>query len=510
MTPAVTHDPMPGPESVSLVWLTGAAGLLLVMALLLTGRGALVRLAIPASASLVGLTLYLRHPVGYLHFTLWVWFLTPLVRRLVDWRVGFADHNLVLLAPLLVSAIAGLTLLRERGVARPLRLVPFFLCVAGILYGFAVGIIRWRLGGSGASSPGEIFYGMFDWIAPLLFGLHLYLSWPLYEEHRHALQKSFLWAVLILGVYGVYQCVFAPAWDTLWLEHVMTDLGDEAFGRPEPFQIRVWSTLNSPGVFGNILVAGLLLLFSIKSRIKPLATTAGYCAFLLTLVRASWLGWLIGLAVYVRGSKGRQVPRLMLSLVLLPVVVAPLMLNSQFANIVTNRLQTFQSAKQDQSFQDRAEEYRVLLMRFAGDPFGEGLSNAEAWYGYVMDSGILQLLYYCGWVGSALFLTGIALCVLRMPSGRGSSDPVSPVYRAIVVAMLFELLSGNTFIGPSGLLLWTCIGLGFSLQHREQVSAPSSEYPGPFAPEYQAASTFHSLAEAQTIRAMTPHVEPES
>ena len=44
---------------------------------------------------------------------------------------------------------------------------------------------------------------------------------------------------------------------------MMSDLGAEAFGRPEPFQIRVWSTLNSPGVFGNILVAGLLLLFSV-------------------------------------------------------------------------------------------------------------------------------------------------------------------------------------------------------------------------------------------------------
>jgi hypothetical protein len=96
------------------VWLAAAASLLLVLALYAAGKGTLLRIAIPAGATLTGFALYLRRPIGYIHFTLWVWFLTPLVRRLVDWRVGFEDQNLVLLAPSLVSAIAGLTLVCER------------------------------------------------------------------------------------------------------------------------------------------------------------------------------------------------------------------------------------------------------------------------------------------------------------------------------------------------------------------------------------------------------------
>jgi hypothetical protein len=252
---------------------------------------------------------------------------------------------------------------------------------------------------------------------------------------------------------------------------MLSDLGAESFGRPEPFEIRVWSTLNSPGVFANVLMAGLLLLFSVRSRIKPLALGFGYSAFLLSLVRTSWLAWLVGLAVLARNSKGRQIPRLLLSLILLPFLVSPLMLNPQVATVITDRLQTLQSTRQDESFQDRAEEYQVLLASLAADPFGEGLSNAETFHGYTMDSGIILILYSCGWIGAALFLTGSALCVRSMASGANSADPTAAVYRAVFVAMIFELLSGNTFTGPVGAMLWICVGLSLSLRQVERLSA---------------------------------------
>lgn len=475
-------------DSTVLIWLAAVGSLLSAIALFSAGQGTLLRIAIPAGATTTALALYLRRPIGYLHFTLWTWFLTPLLRRLVDWRAGFEDHNLVLLAPFLVSAISGLTLLRERRLASDISLTPFFLCIAGILYGFSVGIIRWRLGASQVTSPGEIVYGFFAWIAPPLFGLHLYLRWRLYQQHKRAIQRTFLWAVLLLGAYGIYQYVVPPAWDRLWLEHMLSDIGAEAFGRPEPFEVRVWSTLNSPGVFANVLMAGLLLLFSIRSRIKPLAIGVGYSAFLLSLVRTSWLGWLVGLAVLARNSKGRQIPRLLLSLVLLPLLVSPLMLNPQIATVVTDRLQTLQSTRQDESFQDRSDEYRALLANLAADPFGEGLSNAETFHGYTMDSGIILMLYFCGWIGAALFLTGIALCVRSMASGADSADPTAPIYRAVVVAMILELLSGNTFTGAAGAILWICIGLGLSLQLAERTSYRLTEPTSHLGPNNQTAS----------------------
>jgi hypothetical protein len=467
----------PPRASASPVWLATAASLLLVLALFLTGRVALLRLAIPVGAVFVGMTLYFRRPIGYFHFTLWVWFLTPLVRRLVDWRAGFEDHNLLLLAPLLVSMIAGLTCVARKPTAAPVRPIAFFFCAAGMFYGFAVGLIRWRLHASDASSAGEIVYALLNWLAPMLFGLHVYLRWPLYEQHKQAMQKSFLWATFLLGLYGVYQFIAPPPWDRLWLEHMLSDIGAESFGLPEPFQTRVWSTLNSPSVFADMLVTGLLLLFFDRSRIKPLAAVAGYSSFLLSLVRTSWLGWLVGLAVVARRSGGRQVGRLLLWLFLLPALVAPLMLVPQISTAVTERLGTFLSIKKDDSAQIRAEEYRVLLTSLAAEPFGEGLNQGQTYRGYMMDSGIIRLFYYFGWVGAALFLIGIGLCArgMSLSSARSSDDLVAPVYRAVLVAMMFEMLSENTFIGPSGAIVWICIGLGLSVHQTERVSSLQAE-----------------------------------
>ncbi len=123
------------------------------------------------------MVLYLSHPIRYVEYGLWLWFLTPLIRRLVDWRFGYADPNFVLLAPLLVSGVAGLALLypnRARGATR----VPasFILCGTAIIYAVVIDAIR--------HPSAETVYGLVDWFCPLIFGLHFYLNWHRYEEYR--------------------------------------------------------------------------------------------------------------------------------------------------------------------------------------------------------------------------------------------------------------------------------------------------------------------------------------
>src|SRR5579862_3551295 len=139
-----------------------------IAALALAGQATLLRLAIPGAAVFIGVVLYFSRPVRYIEYTLWIWFLAPLVRRLVDWRFGYTEPNMILLAPLLVSAVAGLTLIvpSRRGNGR----IPpaFVLCGLAILYGFAVGMIAHR----DKVSPAEMVYGLANWLCPLLFGLH--------------------------------------------------------------------------------------------------------------------------------------------------------------------------------------------------------------------------------------------------------------------------------------------------------------------------------------------------
>src|SRR5258706_6752021 len=112
---------------VGLPFIQSIVSVLVLAALWVTGRDHLLRMAIPAMAMLTGAALYFCQPLLYIEYSLWVWFLAPLVRRIVDWHFGYIEPNFVLASPLLVSAVAGLTLLISNRRAHE-SLPPAFLC----------------------------------------------------------------------------------------------------------------------------------------------------------------------------------------------------------------------------------------------------------------------------------------------------------------------------------------------------------------------------------------------
>lgn len=451
--------PHPAPPSAIPIWLVGGAGVPLLLALYVAGSGGLLRPAIPAVAVAVGLALYLRRPVAYLQFTLWTWFLTPLLRRLVDYRCGFEDQNLVLLAPFLVSAISGLTLLRERHHVPASRLTPFYLCMAGILYGFCVGIIRWKLGAPNALLPGEVIYGLFNWLGPLLLGLHLYLRAAQDEGQTFAgVQSALLWGTIVMGVYGVYQYVAPPAWDRFWLESLPGGLEISTFGRPNPFEIRVWSTMNAPGPFASALTACLILLIAVRTRLKYLAFTAGSVAMFLSLSRSAWLGCAIALLFCKQFLSSGA--RNLLILATLLVVPAFLLSQTQSASPFVERLTSIFHPEKDESAQVRWETHAQLLPEVLSNPSGIGLNNLSTYEQRALDSGPIRMLLSLGQLGTLLFSVGIAIASVAL--FRKTDDVLLVVCRALVVAFLAQLLSNSTFVGSTGAMFWMSLGLGLS------------------------------------------------
>ncbi len=260
-----TRMPKEEQRSVFAAWIIAVVSCLALAGLFVAGKGTLLRMGIPVAATLVGLSLYFRRPLAFIQFTLWAWLLTPFIRRVVDWRVGFADHNLVLLTPFLVTLICILDL-RDHELVRNARIAPFVLCAAGVLYGFLVGM---------AIHPsGEVIYGLVNWLSPMLFGLHLYLNWKDNEIHTAVIQRTAIIGLLLIGIYGIYQFYNPPAWDQIWLENLPGGVESSTFGRPEAQQIRVWSTLNAPGPFANMAVALLFLVVPFRSRLKLPAVAA--------------------------------------------------------------------------------------------------------------------------------------------------------------------------------------------------------------------------------------------
>lgn len=454
-------------NSAALVWLAAAGSLLLATALFAAGQATLLRIAIPAGATITGLALYFRRPIGFIYFTLWTWFLTPLVRRLVDWRLGFEDQNIVLLAPLLVTGIAGITFIRERRNAEGLKLAPYVLCLGGIFYGFFVSLIRTKFNDLGSVTLAADVYGLLTWSTTLLFGLHLYLRWPSYDRQRQAIHKSFLWATLLLGIYGVVQYVLAPPWDTAWLQGV--GVNGITFGRPEPYMIRVFSTLNAPGPFALMMQTGLLLLFTVRTKYKLPINAAGYLAFLLSQIRTAWLGWLVGVVVLIGCCRGALLRRTILGLLALPLCLLPVMLVPSVGRAVEDRLSTLLHVDQDDSFQDRQDMYQTTMPEILTKPAGQGLLDTTETSAVRagIDSGIVQIPLKLGCAGAALFGLGILLGLKTMldpnkrEPKRGTTDE-SLAYRAICLCLLAEVVSGNSFLGLGGLSYWIFLALWMS------------------------------------------------
>jgi hypothetical protein len=432
------------------VCLVAALHAIVLSVLWLAGQGPLLRIAIPTLATFLGLILYLRRPVLYVQYLLWIWFLTPLLRRMVDWRFGWEDPNIILLAPLLVSGIAGLAFLRKGSAAR--REIPagFVLCGVAIFYGFVVGMFL--------HPSAETAYELLNWLCPLLFGLHLFIHWRHYEQYRDAILRTFLWGVLVLGIYGVYQFLAPAGWDCLWLENVIANGTGVSFGLPDSLLVRVFSTLNSPGPFANMMMVGVLFLFVTRSSLKPAAAIAGYTSFLLSMVRTAWLSWIVGLLWILKSCRPRVMIRLVISIALLVAGLAPLLSDPRLADVIGDRMKTFTDLGHDDSYGARMEMYRILTADAIDNPFGYGLKNLEVSHGVGVDSGILAAVFSLGWLGAVLFGAGVlSLFFRKTPSA--ASDEFSQVGRAIMLAILLQIIGGNVFIGVNGILFWMSVGI---------------------------------------------------
>ncbi len=226
--------------------------------------------------------------------------------------------------------------------------------------------------------------------------------------------------------------------------------------------MRVWSTMNGPGPFANTMMAGLLLLLVLRSRWKVPAAVAGYLSFLLSMVRTAWLSWLIGLFLILKRANRRAIGRILISIIILAACVLPLASDPRMATVISDRMKTFSDVQQDGSFQARSDMYESLLDDVVQNPVGFGFQNRRLVHGLVVDSGILVDIFTLGWLGSLLFAAGIlGLCFkLRRPVDRSDQFPIAA--KAIFVALLAQIISGNIFVSVTGAMFWLFAGLSMA------------------------------------------------
>jgi hypothetical protein len=418
--------------------------------MLLGGAGAkIVNFVFPAGCLGISYYLYFRHPILYNGFVWWLFFITPFLRRICDWRIGAftqPSSSYILLSPFLASLVCLHTLYVNLPKTRENGSTPFVIAIAAIFYGYLIGIIY----GKPVSTTVELL----DWLPQVAFGYHLYVNWRRYPLHMQNIKRVFMWGILIMGVYGIYQYIVAPEWDRLWL--VESGMISSA-GSPYPFGMRVWSTMNSQGPYADYAVTGLLILLACQSWLVIPASIAGALSLLLSLVRAGWITLMAGVLVLLTSLSAKQKFRIFMGIVCMTLVLIPLVTMEPFAKSVTARLETMTNLQEDGSAKARQGTYAILFDTAVSQIVGKGIGSFDT------DGAPIVLLINLGWIGAIPYVGGLIFGSLLIFTTKTDARNLDfAVIRAIMVKSLLFLLTSSTMKGAQGLLLWGFLGMGMS------------------------------------------------
>jgi hypothetical protein len=419
---------------------------------LFTGDSRILNFAFPAGAFAVGVFLYWRYPILYLGFNWWLWFLSPLLARLVEYQNNWTEPNLrlIILAPYLVTMLTALSCFKY---------FPglFRLAFTGIFYSLCVGLLKFN------PTP-DLIRDSLSWFSGVFLGSHLLANWQYYPYYRRNTQRVFCWGVLVMGLYGIVQYITAPAWDQFWLKNA--EKLQLCCGWPEPFMMRVWSTLNYPFTFAYVMMAGLLLLLSYPGPLNIFSIGSGFVSFLLSLVRGAWMGWCIGLFMFFVLLKPNHKARFfgitlvigfMLSL-LFTLGLFGTVDSIPFSESITSRIQSLGDIQADHSANERAEIYSELVNSAVSEVIGRGMGGEG-----IIDAGLLDLVATLGWFGMIPYGGSILLIIFNLlQNTKTRFDPFVDAAYAIVFSLVATLPFNNTLVLLPGVLFWGFAGMAMA------------------------------------------------
>jgi hypothetical protein len=399
----------------------------------------------PAAALVLLLFLYHRYPLFFHSFIWWLVFLSPLVRRLVDYKSSYTNPSPILIAPSLLGLIILPSFLKQIPSLKIRDAVPYGMAAFGVFYGFTMGYFY--------NVPVQkMILGTLGWISPILYGFYVFINWRRYPEYQKNLEQTMRWGILIMSIYGIFQYLNLPEWDRFWLtSSALSTSGNAATG-----EVRVWSTMNSGEPFSAVLAAGLIMTLGGKGFLPLSSSIAGYITFLLALIRSAWLGWVGGMFCLFIMSKPKFQGRLIFSALTLISLIAPLVASGVFGDAIGTRLSTFSDLENDNSVSVRQGAYSELdtaLTNFLGG----GIQDLR------MDSSIFSLLTELGWVGGIPYILGLGglLYACWSSANKPNASNESKLMLAAAVTCLVRIPVNGTLNGIGGMLLWG--SLSFSL-----------------------------------------------
>jgi hypothetical protein len=416
-------------------------------------------------AFMVAVVLFIRFPAAYLVHVWWLWFLTPFVRRVVDFHSGWTEFSPIMLAPYVASLLMIVTLVRFLPRLNQRDMFPFAPILVGLGLAYPIGIMN------AGFSPAT--FDALNWFLPVIMGIHVAFSWKNYEKLKISTEQVFLLGAAVVGGYGIYQFFFLAPWDAFWMRVVQMD----SIGRPAPYEVRIFGTLNSPGPYADMLAASLLVVRGASGRLPWLAGMPAVVALLLSLVRAAWVGFAAGLFMLLAKMDMSKRAKLVAAVVLTIVSALPLLSIEQVSTTVTTRIESMvgSGAKEDQSYKDRVHFFQTFIVDALSNPFGTGIgatgvatkfaNNGQMGEHGVVDSGLLEVPFVLGWLGGILYISGVALLVRSAFQRKWSKhDGFATVANAVALSVLVQMIFTNTLTGFIGTMFWSFIGFAIAAE----------------------------------------------
>lgn len=410
-----------------------------------------------------------KYLVPYLVF---VWAVAPEARRIVDWmQGGFHPQSYIAVAPILATASLVIPVFRQRIIVPVLLYKALASIALAVGYAGIVGYIR-------NETPAVFEFGAT--VSPLL--VLLYASGrPMEPKERDFWVMSIVYVALGVAAYGVIQYVYAPAWDTMWMRAVGREF--IAIGRPEPYEIRVFSTFGSPLQCSLFLLTALVPML-VEPKWRKLVGFAGaaFIAYvlLLTITRTAWVAMAAGVAAYVFVSQFARRVQVLAAILVLGAGIWFALPYLPGYEMVSERVTGMTNLSEDTSMTARTAILRTFWDTIVSNPIGSGMGT----YGVAtrlasdprrrntgFDNGYIGLADSYGWFGLLMFLRGLWLLVRSVREYR--LDPERDRFVRLSIAMMvsYAVYTGSAY-GAGVFVLLLGIALPFGIPKVEPNAAP--------------------------------------
>jgi putative inorganic carbon (hco3(-)) transporter len=406
---------------------------------------------------LPGLLYAMRGSSYLVDYTILVFVFNREIRRIVDYyNHQFNPLSPISLTPLVMLGFLFLGFIWNFKVLHRMAKQIFFLMLAAIAYGFAVGMLH--------NGLATVYQGA-QYLATV--GLMGYVAVnPADDRTADRWLRTAGTAGVVAAFYGWYQFLTIPDWDAFWVDQV----GFVGYlGNLQPTEMSVFATFPDRGPCASYLaLIAVPMLISRRWRVAlgwPEVALLLSCIFL-TMSRGGIILVILGILLFPILNGGKSSGRILAISTLVGGLLFAALNSVPGADRIAQRFESLGHMQDDGSFQGRLLIFHDLGPEVWKNPAGYGIGSsgiagrlmtkkADA---IITDNGWLELATSLGWFGFALFAASLILLwkYFGMLTQLGVQDDYLGLARTFLVVALIFTWVGNYFIEFS--VMWIAMG----------------------------------------------------